>query len=222
MSWATPASRPRLHRRWPGFTGWGCPSTRNQSGCLEPWTSESPEPVRHCVRQWAHEKFSQIACHSTDYLSTSPGGRPLIAVHFPLKYLQPYASSVYEVYIAQCLSACPDKGRCLFPSVFCIHASISGWSPPELCKQSVSPAVRLFDWFSCHKRMWIHGKTWELLSWETYGSCQMWWDYLGIRFVSCNEEITPIQQMWLEYIWNTLNSQQLCKYQKHKDIFRPA
>lgn len=151
VSWATPASRPRLRRRWPGFTGWGCPSTSNQSGCLEPWTSESPEPVRHRVRQWAHEKFpqfkfSQIACHSTDYLSASAGGRPPIAVHFPLKYLQPHASSVYEVYIAQCLLACADKAAVFFHQY-------SSYMPKCLADRLLSLAVRLFDWFSRHKRL---------------------------------------------------------------------
>lgn len=148
VSWATPASRPRLRRRWPGFTGWGCPSTRNQSGCLEPWTSESPEPVRHRVRQWAHEKFpqfkfSQIACHSTDYLSTSAGGRPPIAVHFPLKYLMHQVFTRFTLH-----NVCR---RVLIKAAVFFH-QYSSYMPKCLADRLLSPAVRLFDRFSRHKR----------------------------------------------------------------------
>lgn len=39
-SWVNPASLLRSQRRWPASMPWGCPSTRSQSGSLEPWRSK--------------------------------------------------------------------------------------------------------------------------------------------------------------------------------------
>lgn len=102
-------------------------------GTMDKWVTRA----RHRVRQRAHEKFkfSQIACHSTDYLSTSAGGNTFNLMHH-----------VFTRFTLH--NVCR---RVLIKAAVFFHQYYS-YMPKCLADRLLSPAVRLFDWFSRHKR----------------------------------------------------------------------